>query len=67
MFTKYEADLICQKTLYIIIKGRGVRVSCPWIIVITSLRCLCVFVCNQWAYVNNRADAVDWLLIIFCN
>ena len=25
-----------------------------------------VCVCNQWAYVDNCADAVDWLLIYEC-
>ncbi len=29
MFTKYEADLLCQNITYITIKGRGVRVSHP--------------------------------------
>ncbi len=23
-----------------------------------------VIVCNQWAFVDNHADAVDWLLIL---
>ncbi len=26
-----------------------------------------VFVCNQWAFADNRADAVNWLLIFRCN
>ena len=29
MFTKYEADLLCQNIIYITTKGRGVRVSHP--------------------------------------
>ncbi len=29
MFTKYEADLLCQNITYINTKGRGVRVSHP--------------------------------------
>ncbi len=31
--------------------------------VITSARCLCVCVCNQWVCVDNCTDAVHWLLI----
>ncbi len=29
MFTKYEADLLCQNITYITTKGRGVSVSHP--------------------------------------
>ncbi len=29
VFTKYEADLLCQNMFYITTKGRGVRVSLP--------------------------------------
>ncbi len=40
-----------------IIGARLCRLQQRAIRVITSLRCLCV--CNQWAYADNRANAVD--------
>ena len=36
MFTKYEADLLCQKITYINTKGRGVRISHPVFVLLES-------------------------------
>ncbi len=30
-----------------------------------DLQSVCLCACNQWAYADNRADAVDWLLIFW--
>ncbi len=38
MFTKYEADLLCQNITYITKKGRGVRVSHPVLRVIVATK-----------------------------
>ncbi len=45
-----------------ILDARLCRVQQRAIRVIAILRCLCVS--NQWAYADNRADAVDQLLIL---
>ena len=53
MFTKYEADLLCQNMFYITTKGRGVRASLP---LYSSKPFLCM--CTIFTVISERNSTI---------